>query len=341
MRKALFATSSSCPIARSILLAFTVPLEQAEPLLTEIPSRSSAMSRFCDLVLGKLKKHVLATRWDCSPCIMMFGDMCFSCVSSLLRSCSKVFRYRSRFLVAAFAAAPNPAIPATLCVPARAYFSCPPPSKRVGVCPHIPKASAPTPCGPPILWEESVKKSMPLCVAWTGMRPALCVASQWNRAPYLCATPDNSETFCIDPVSLLTCIHETRDVFVFKRFSRLLRHIRPSCVTGAVFKFGKFGNASVIEGCSIADIMICSSGYACAKCCKTVLLPSVAPLLKIIWLLGMPTISAMCLRAASMVFCPSRPKWCIADALCAPFSGVVRRASMTAQASGWRGALAL
>ena len=64
--------------------------------------------------------------------------------------------------MAAFAAAPKPAMPATFSVPARRPSSWPPP-RSSGSSPCRPSAStsAPTPLGPPILCADSVSRSAP------------------------------------------------------------------------------------------------------------------------------------------------------------------------------------
>lgn len=107
------------------------------------------------------------------------------------------------------------------------------------------------------------------------------------------------------PVSLFTSITETSDVLLFFRsVSSAFKSITPSVVAG-IFVVGI--PASRIEGCSMLEARIFSFGYVSAKCIKTVLLLSVAPLLKMICVLGRFTSFAIVSRAASTILRPLRP----------------------------------
>lgn len=182
-RKALDDISALSPMAVKTWLALTRPLEQAEPLLTAMPSRSRAIIMASELVPGRLKKLVLLTRGVFKPWMMREGVASMSFFSIESRSADRRFCSVVRLVCAVRAAPPKAAIPAVFCVPARALFSCPPPCSRVGVVPQEPRASAPTPCGPPILWAERLRKSAPRLVISRGSFPAACVASQCRKIP--------------------------------------------------------------------------------------------------------------------------------------------------------------
>jgi len=158
-RTAPLANSPRNPIASSTCDGRTLPEEQAEPEDTAIPARSKPITAVSALSPGTVKSDVFGSRATPSENTMAPG-VCRRPVSSRFRRVSCRTASLSNVLMAAFTAAPKPAIPATFSVPARCPNSWPPPRSSAGnPCTCSPKIKAPTPLGPPILCPEIVRTS--------------------------------------------------------------------------------------------------------------------------------------------------------------------------------------
>ncbi len=100
-------------------------------------------------------------------------------------------------------------MPATFSVPARAPRSWPPPLICGSSARPSRLISAPTPCGPPILCDDSVIRSAPSVLRSQAMRPGPCTASTWRSPPAAWTSAAASATGWITPVSLLASISDT------------------------------------------------------------------------------------------------------------------------------------
>ena len=146
------------------------PDEQADPVETATPSRSSAMRSDSASRPSKLMFDVFGTRraavavhaaCPARPTRMPASSRSRSgaAPSPVLASCSRASR----------AATPSPPSEGTFSVPARRFRSCRPPVMS-GVSRRPRRIHrAPTPFGPPNLWPESDSRSTPSDRADTGM----------------------------------------------------------------------------------------------------------------------------------------------------------------------------
>ena len=187
-RTAPWARSGPTPIAASTCDGWTLPDEQAEPGGYRDTRRDRSRSRrFRPSAPGTVNRVVFGSRG--TPRRKHDHPRRFAAGRSpAARAAPAAARHRaSSAAMAAFAAAPKPAIPATFSVPARRPSSCPPP-RSSGSSPCTPSAttSAPTPLGPPILCAESVTRSARSALISNGIFPSAWIASTCSRPPASC-----------------------------------------------------------------------------------------------------------------------------------------------------------
>ena len=301
----LCARRGVSPIARSTCDGSSVPDEQAEPVETATPSRSSAISSASASTPGKLTFVVFGTRSPL-PLTAASGTRSISPASRRSRRAPSRAASAASLPPANAAAAPRPTTAGTFSVPARRFRSCRPPV--VGATKRIPRRthSAPTPLGPLNLCAEIESRSTPRAATSIGILPADCTASVWNRAPRACATAASRAIGCTVPISLLACITETRAVRSPTAASRSAGSTTPARPAGSsVVVQPRFASAfSVLStaSCSMADATRCRrpAGRAASATPRTARLSaSVPPPVKITSLGRAPSRPATAERASS------------------------------------------
>ncbi len=246
---------------------------------------------------------------------------------------------------AAAAAAPKPARAAAGRVPERRPRSWPPPwtSGRRPVPGRTTRA--PTPVGPPSLWEARASRSMPSPAMSTPGSPAACTASQSRTAPAAWASSATAATGWPVPTSLLAAITATRAVRPGRsRPASRSGSTRPRPSTGArstraPASASAQAAASSTAWCSTAEQTRCrsSGGRASTVPLTARLSASVPPEVNTTSAGAAPTRAATCSRAVSTAARAARPWPCWLDGLAA---GRSSSGSIAARASGRNGALA-
>src|ERR1017187_2241578 len=206
-RRLALARSGDNPIAVKTCDGSIAPDEQAAPVETDRPLRSSAITMASPSRQSNTMFVVFGTRG--APALF---TLTWSMISRMVRSS------RSRSAVmrstlpsanpsrAISAALPSPTMPARFSVPARRDRSWRPP--YIIGCSKVPLRtnSAPAPCGPCILWPVTVSRSQPICFTSSGTLPAACTASVWKYTSASLAILPISLTGCSTPVSLFARI---------------------------------------------------------------------------------------------------------------------------------------
>ena len=329
------------PIARSTWDGSSVPDEQAEPVETATPSRSSAMSSDSASTPSKLMLVVFGTRRPRSPLTTVPGTFSRIPVSSRSRRAAISAWPAPAAAFASLAAAPNPAMPGTFSVPARRLRSCPPPVWPAASRTPRRTHSAPTPLGPLSLCADSDSRSTPSSSTASGSLPADCTASVWNSAPRRRAAAASSATGCTVPISLLACMTETSTVSSVSAASSASGATMPLSATGTsdVFQPCRLNAFRVLStaSCSMALATMCRlrPGAAASATPRTARLSaSVPPLVKTISWGRAPIRSATAARAPSTWALAAWPNTCTLEALpnCSRRTAVT--VSRTAGASG-------
>ena len=184
---------------------------------------------------------------------------------------------------------------------------------------------APTPAGPHILWLLNETRSAPTCSISNGIRPAICVASQWNKAPTARTRSEISAIGFRTPVSLFAAMTDTSTTSVWMIASRAGRSTYPPVVTGMATSLASPCSSSQravsrTEACSTAEIRIRGRPIGAPKTapCNARLLASVAPAVNTTFDRRPPTNADTCSRASSTEAFWRRPKRCTEDAFPIP-----------------------
>ena len=200
---------------------------------------------------------------------------------------------------------------------------------------------APAPPGPQILWPLTDTRSAPSASMSKGMRPAICVASQWNSAPAARTRSAISPTGLSTPVSLLAAITDTSTTSSAIRSCTASGSTMPPRVTSITSSLASPRSASqravrATEACSTADTSIrrLPSGAASTAPRKARLLASVAPEVNTTPPGRPPTSAATCSRASSTAAACLRPNRCTDEALPTEPVSVGTIASATRGSSG-------
>ena len=117
-------------------------------------------------------------------------------------------------------------------MPERSPFSCPPPASSGVSFTPLRTYNAPTPFGPCSLWAESDSKSIGSDRTSSGILPAACTASVWNKMPFGGATLASSATGWSVPSTLLAAMTETSRVSGRMARSNSAGSTMPSPLTG-------------------------------------------------------------------------------------------------------------
>ena len=200
---------------------------------------------------------------------------------------------------------------------------------------------APTPPGPQILWALRDTRSAPVRSRSKARRPAICVASQWNRAPSACTRSAISATGFNTPVSLLAAITDTSRTSGPIILSRSDGSTNPPPVTGMTSTFAKPWSSShpVVrrtDACSTADTRTLGRSVSPPSTTprNARLFASVAPAVNTTFPGRPPTSAATCSRASSTAADWRRPKRCKEEALPTPSARIGNISSSTRGSRG-------
>ena len=211
---ALCVSACDRPSASRTWEGSTAPLEQAEPLDTQKPFRSSAITSDSPSMPSKQRFVVFGARSASAPLTLTSG-------TRSRMPCSKRSRRRGDARHTLSQSWPRKLGCLSHRDDSRRVFRSGATSglmtsaeqKRSHSSTLFRTYSAPTPFGPRILCALMEYRSTPSSCTFTGIRPAACTPSECIRTPASRAIRAISRTGWIVPISLFTCITDTNAVF--------------------------------------------------------------------------------------------------------------------------------